>query len=974
MVDPADRRGQPAPARPPAPVAEPALNLVATCAFGLEAVVARELADLGLTARPSGTGRVDFAGDWADVARANLWLRTADRVLVRVARFPVGAGDPGFDALFERTRALPWERWIALGSAFPVAGRSVRSAISSVPALQRTVKRAIVDRLRGVHARGVGPGGVVPEATPDQVLGGAPRVAVEVALLHDEATLTIDTSGAGLHKRGYRTGPPGAAALRETLAAGLVLLSVWRPGRPLVDPFCGTGTIAIEAAMIGRRIAPGLGRSFDAERWVMPGAPGELVVRPAAADGPSPARACASPMIPAEVWEEARRLAAEGVIPDRLDPLIHASDVSEEALRAARINARRVATRWPSVGSPGPGDGVEGDIQFIRRDFAELDSRMPYGVIITNPPYGVRLGDAPESEEIHRRMPGVLRNLPTWSVHVLTGRLDLERLFAQPATRRRKLYNSTIECTYFSFLGPKPPDQVRTPAPGPDVPAARERPEGSAHADTPVRTPPAAHADGTSAAAARPGGAPVITPTFGGLTPGDERFIQDFANRLEKNLRHLRRYPSRGITCYRVYDRDVADVPLIIERYHDVFHAVEYERPHTRSVAQQADWLDRLRQTIARTAGVPEGLVVLKPKYRQRGLTQHERLGTERRVMVVQEGGLRFEVNLSDYVDTGLFLDHRLTRAMVRDHVARIPGCRVLNLFGYTGSFSVYAGAGGAAGVVTVDRSNTYLAWAARNLALNALDPRVHDLVRADVPEFLRFAGRRPADRFHLIVCDPPTFSNSKSTDEDWSVADAQPELFALLSAVLHPDGVVYFSNNFRRFRFDALAAARAGLAAREISARTVPPEYRNRRIHRCWILTRMGPDRALAALEAAPATAPGSAPTACGTPGDDPPHAGEVEVPATPIQPSTPRAVQHDIDAADAPATRPAGYGAPSSPAPSEPAPRASRSAVSRPRSSHVSRSSGPAPPVNRATSRPRWNRIVVGMPRTPRSDATAR
>ncbi len=868
----------PGPLRPSAHASEPALDLVATCAFGLEAVVARELAGLGLTARPSGTGRVDFAGCWADVVRANLWLRTADRVLVRVARFPVGAGDPGFDALFEQTRAVPWERRIALGSAFPVAGRSVRSAITSVPAIQRTVKRAIVERLRSVHARNIGPGGVVPEASPVQVERGAPRVAVEVSLLHDEATLTIDTSGVGLHKRGYRTGPPGAAALRETLAAGLVLLSVWRPGRALVDPFCGTGTIAIEAAMIGRRIAPGLGRPFDAERWLLPGAPGEMVVRTGPPSPEAPAQSWGPPMIPAEVWSDARRDASEAVVPDRLDPVIHASDISEEALRAARLNARRVATRWPPSGPPIAGDGVERDIQFIRRDFAELDSRIPYGVIVTNPPYGVRLGDAAESEEAHRRMPGVLRNVPTWSVHVLTGRLDLERLFAQTATRRRKLYNSTIECTYFSFLGPRPPDQVRTPAADTDTPVPGDEPAVTPHQDTHTPEEPEVHAerpDHTPTTPRPSGVAPGFTPTFGGLTPGDERFIRDFANRLEKNLRHLRRYPSRGITCYRVYDRDVADVPLIIDRYEDAFHAVEYERPHMRSVAQQADWLDRLREAVARTAGVGEDRVVLKPKHRQRGLTQHERLSTESRTMVVHEGGLRFEINLSDYVDTGLFLDHRLTRAMVRDRAAKTPGCRVLNLFCYTGSFSVYAGAAGAAKVVSVDRSNTYLAWAERNLALNSLDPRRHELVRADVPDFLRVASRRTDDRFHLIVCDPPTFSNSKSTEEDWNVADVQPDLFDLLSKVLHPSGVVYFSNNFRRFRFDTAAAAEVGLLAREISARTVPPEYRNRRIHRCWTLTLVGQDRARAALQSAPPTASPPRPGAHGTHPDDPSDIG---------------------------------------------------------------------------------------------------
>ncbi|MBX3385124.1 MAG: bifunctional 23S rRNA (guanine(2069)-N(7))-methyltransferase RlmK/23S rRNA (guanine(2445)-N(2))-methyltransferase RlmL [Phycisphaeraceae bacterium] len=830
-------------------------DLLATCTFGLEAVVVRELAAMGYPAKPVGTGRVSFEGDARAIVDTNLHLRTADRVLIRVGDFPVGGGDEGFDALFEGVRGLCWERWIAPTAAFVVSGRCVRSVISSEPAVQRATKRAIVDRLRSAHT---------VETLPET----GPTVRVEVALVNDHATLTIDSSGSGLHKRGYREGTPGEAALRETLAAGLVLLSVWRPGRPLVDPFCGVGTIAIEAAMIARRIAPGLSRSFDAERWLDCGG---------------------QPLIDRDLWEDCRSDARAQILPDRVRPTIHAGDIDDRALALARINAQRA--------------GVDRDIHFVRRDALELSSTLDYGVVITNPPYGERLGgDEHEIESLYRALPGVFRRLPTWSFHILTGRLDMEHLFGQQAHRRRKLYNAKIETTYFSFLGPKPPGMERMEreedAPefeaGPtgvdgvaDVDAVGDVDgEAGAQADSDVGT--VAGAAGSDTTPQRGPSRPSIPPAFGGLRERDEREAEEFARCLANNLRHLRKYPSRGITCYRVYERDAPDVPLIIDRYEDHYHAVEYERGggHSRSAAQQADWADLMRSTIARVAEVPIGHVHLKEKHRQRGLSQHERVSEEGQRTIVREGegegggGLRFEVNLTDYIDTGLFLDHRLTRAMVRKEA---QGKRFLNLFCYTGAFSVYAAAGGALHTTSVDLSNTYLDWAHRNFALNGMGGRVcrdrepsakspHALIRSGVMEFLTSAR----NTYDLMIIDPPTFSNSKSTDADWDVQTHHTELLTRAAHLLGPGGVIYFSTNFRRFKLDeeALSALRidhppttparngaahkassghgaggAGsggsggsggegehaLSIREISRQTVPPEYRNTRIHRCW-------------------------------------------------------------------------------------------------------------------------------------------
>ena len=372
------------------------LDLIATSTFGLEAVVKRELEALGYPAASTQTGRVEFSGDAAAVARTNLRLRTADRVLIRVGRFE--ASD--FDTLFEAVRELPWEEWIGPEDAFPVAGRSVKSVLSSVPAVQRAVKKAIVDRLLSAHR-------------VRQLPETGPTVAVEVALLKDTATITLDTSGDGLHKRGYRdlTGP---APLRETLAAALVDLSFWKRGKPLVDPFCGSGTIAIEAAMIGRNIAPGLSRTFAAEDW---------------------------PVLDESIWTRAHEEARDLELPD-LGERISAGDIDEKALSMARRHAARA--------------GVAGDIHFQRRPFSELSSARKYGCVVTNPPWGVRLEDRDDVRVLYESMAEVFARLPTWSFFVLTPWPDFEQILGRRADRRRKLYNAQIESTYFQFHGPRP--------------------------------------------------------------------------------------------------------------------------------------------------------------------------------------------------------------------------------------------------------------------------------------------------------------------------------------------------------------------------------------------------------------------------------------------------------------------------------------------------------------------------------------
>lgn len=373
------------------------LNLIATASFGLEAVVAREVKALGYEQVTMETGRVNFVGGEDAICRANLWLRAADRVLLKVGSFRAET----FDALFEQTRELPWPDWIPEDAAFPVEGKSVDSKLFSVPDCQAIVKKAIVESMKRKYRR----------QWFDET---GPRYVVEISLLKDVATLTIDTSGAGLHKRGYRQ-LTAAAPLRETLAAAMVMLTHWNPDRLLMDPFCGSGTIPIEAAMLGLNIAPGLEREFASEKWAR---------------------------IPKQVWKRIRQEARDAA---RLDqPLqIIGTDIDAEVLGMARHHCRRA--------------GLEGRIHFQQAPVAELRTKKKYGLIICNPPYGERLGEKSEAEGIYKDMKFAFRPLDTWSFFVLTSHTGFERIFGRRADRRRKVYNGRIECQYYQFLGPRPP-------------------------------------------------------------------------------------------------------------------------------------------------------------------------------------------------------------------------------------------------------------------------------------------------------------------------------------------------------------------------------------------------------------------------------------------------------------------------------------------------------------------------------------
>lgn len=377
------------------------IELIATAPMGLEAIVAREIKDLGYDEMTVENGRVTFLADEMAICRANLWLRTADRVLVKMGEFKAST----FEELFEGTKALPWPDWIPENATFPVEGKSQKSTLTSVPACQGIVKKAIVEKMKQKYRT-------------DWFDETGPRYTIEVALLKDVATLTLDTSGIGLHKRGYRK-LTAAAPIKETLAAAMVLLTRWNAERPLVDPFCGSGTIPIEAGLIGRNIAPGLKRSFAAEEW---------------------------PIIPQRLWDTARKEAKD--LAKRDEPLdLFGSDIDSEVLSLAKYHAQEA--------------GLGEDIEFRRSPVSNLKSVMRYGVIISNPPYGERIGERAEVEQAYRDLGKASAPLDTWSVFVLTSHPGFEKLFGRQAGKKRKLYNGRIECNFYQYLGPLPPRAKR---------------------------------------------------------------------------------------------------------------------------------------------------------------------------------------------------------------------------------------------------------------------------------------------------------------------------------------------------------------------------------------------------------------------------------------------------------------------------------------------------------------------------------
>ena len=375
------------------------IELIATATFGLEAVVKREIENLGYKVIKSEDAKITYLTDERGIVRSNLHLRCADRVLLKMGEFMAFTSEE----LFQQTKALPWEEWIPVDGKFTVTCTTVKSKLRSEPACQKTVKKAIVDRMSDFYMQ-------------DTFAETGAEYTVKVTILKDRVTLTIDTSGTGLHKRGYRVANV-AAPIKETLAAALVQLSFWKSGRLLLDPFCGSGTIAIEAAMYMRNIAPGLGRDFASKHWEC---------------------------IPEEYWKEEQKAAYAAIDYDS-DVRIIASDIDKRAVKAAQQNAEEA--------------GVDDCIEFKVMPFEKLEKPEDYSVIICNPPYGERIGDKKGLKSIYEHMKVLMEGDETLSTYVITADKEIEGALGpnKKPDRRRKLYNGRIEACYYQYYGKRPP-------------------------------------------------------------------------------------------------------------------------------------------------------------------------------------------------------------------------------------------------------------------------------------------------------------------------------------------------------------------------------------------------------------------------------------------------------------------------------------------------------------------------------------
>jgi 23S rRNA (guanine2445-N2)-methyltransferase / 23S rRNA (guanine2069-N7)-methyltransferase len=689
------------------------------------------------------------------------------------------------DDLYEGMHRIAWEDHLDAQGTLAV---EVTTTIRQGPLAQlnthfaeQRVKDAVVDRFRQ------------NSGTRPSVDLARPSVRINLHLTPAEAIVSLDLSGDGLHRRGYRL-EGGDAPLKENLAAAILMRAGWpsiaATGGALIDPMCGSGTLLVEGALMAADAAPGLYRDyFGFLGWK--------------GFDPAPWR---------ELIIEAEDRREQGL---RRLPAFFGSDVDPRALGTARGNARRA--------------GLAGRILWERRDIAALTlpgrETLPPGLVIVNPPYGKRLGEVSELVGVYETLGERLKeSFSGWEAAVFTGNPELGAHLGLRAHKTNVFYNGPLPCRLLLFR--IDPAGFRTAARGTGSVAA-------AGIGDAAEAAPADLSATEGIAEEEPQG-----PVTRGQS-GDSAGALMFANRLKKNLKHLRRWAAReGLDCYRLYDADLPEYAVAVDLYGDWAHVQEYAPPRTVDSVRARRRLKEIVAIVPEVLAMPAEHVVLKIRQPQRGPEQYQRLRDERRFLEVREGDLRFLVNLTDYLDTGLFLDHRVTRGLLRELA---PGRRFLNLFGYTGSASVYAAAGGAVSTTTVDLSLTYLEWARRNLALNGFSGPEHGFVRADCMEWLyemsapcRADAGTTGSAYDLIFLDAPTFSNSKSMTETLDIQRDHVRLVRAAAGLLSQGGLMVFSTNYRRFKLDPALALDFEVA--DITNKTIPPDFaRNPRIHTCF-------------------------------------------------------------------------------------------------------------------------------------------
>lgn len=718
------------------------LNFFVTCPKGLEYLLEDELRSFGMDPVRNAPAGVWANGTLESGYRACLWSRLANRVVLHLGDVDATSADQMLGGVTD----LAWQEHIPATGSFRVNFVGQNEAIRNTQYGAQRVKDGIVDRLRS--ASGQRPS--VDAKNPD--------VTVSARLNRGTLSVGIDLSGDSLHKRGYRT-EKGVAPLKENLAAALLIRCGWpelaKEGGDFIDPMCGSGTLAIEAAMMALDLAPGRKREgFGFERWL----------------GHQP-----------DTWlalrQEAERRAYEGKQGHggRL-PVLLGFDQDRSVVQTARNNLQRA--------------GLEGIVSVGQRaidEFSRGDSWADQGLVLVNPPYGERLSERKELGSLYRSLGEAVKEaLPGWRLGVFTGAPEYGKSIGLRSYKQYRLYNGKLPAQLLLFNV----DDVSAMTPRePDVPGQ-------------------------------------VTPRI-----ANEERAAMLRNRLKKNLKTIGHWARKqGIGCYRLYDADMPEFALAIDIYEGRVHVQEYAAPKTVDERSARERLAEALAVIPEAIGVEREDMVCKQRQRQSGTSQYEKQAASGEFFNVHEHGCVLKVNLKDYLDTGLFLDHRPVRHWIQQNAA---GKRFLNLFCYTGAATVHAAVGGATRSLSLDMSKTYVNWAQENLALNGADPTHHRVEQADCLAWL--AAKPSGDqRFDLIFMDPPTFSNSARMAGVLDIQKDHGRLIRQAMQRLTSEGLLVFSTNFRRFKLDE--SLEEEFAIEEVTRDTLDRDFqRNARIHRCW-------------------------------------------------------------------------------------------------------------------------------------------
>ena len=697
-------------------------SLFISCPKGLEYLLEDELKTLGLNVTRVSPQGVYGEGDLALVYHLCLWSRLANRV--QLVLFSGEAPDQ--QALYQLCRQYPWQTVFSADKTLAIEFHGSSEQIRNSMFGAQVVKDGVVDYCRELH-------GIRPAIARDQ-----PQIRLHAYLKNDSITVSFDLTGYSLHQRGYRM-QAGLAPLKENVAAAMLIRAKWpqlaAEGAALHDPFCGAGTLVIEAAMIAANVAPGLIREDQSlHHWTQ--------------HQPT-------------LWEKLRLQAVEQIKP--LAEKLRGSDLDAELISMARANAEHA--------------GVSQWVEFNNMALVDCKPTAEKGLVICNPPYGERLGEASQLISLYQQLGNVLHtNYQGWQAAVLTADPLLAKAIGLRATKQYTLYNGALECKLYII-------------------------------------------------------ALDATNVLKGLQRENlSEAAQMLVNRLQKNYNHLQKWAKRQqISCYRVYDADLPEYAYAIDIYND--HAVlqEYAAPAMIAAHKVERRSLDVHQVVPGVLGISPENLVIKQRKQQKGTDQYQRMNQTRRTMVVTEGQAKFKVNLYDYLDTGLFLDHRLLRLKF----AQLPPeTRFLNCFCYTATASVHAALGGAL-TTNVDLSNTYLTWALDNFRLNQLDPSKHQFIQDDCLTWLKTTR----DRFDVIFLDPPSFSNSKRMNETLDIQRDHESLIRAAAHLLYPGGTLYFSTNFRQFKLSPHIIEE--YTVRDMSAETIDIDFkRNPRIHQCFMIS----------------------------------------------------------------------------------------------------------------------------------------